>query len=159
MALDDDVPVRARSADQAGTPIDVTELVLTGDCPDVLVHVAGLVRPAPAGQVVIRRELRPHPIRRHRQFVGPERLAKRFQRLCASIFLAYRKGIAPLGRPAAVLRVDRLAAAPLPAALDSPDHCLPYTPSRIGSSAAEVPCCGTGSRLQGSRNACSHSRC
>ena len=116
--LDGDVLVQAFLADQAGALVNVTEPVLTEDCPDVLIHVAGLVQPAPAGQVVMRRKLRPRPRRRHGQFVGPERLAKRFQRLCAGIFFAYREGIAPLCRPAAVLRVDRLPTASLPAALN-----------------------------------------
>ena len=83
-------------ADQAVASIEVTELVLAEDCPDVLIHVAGLVQPAPAGEVVVAYKLRPRPRRRHGQVVGPERFAKRFQRLCASIFLAYRKRIAPL---------------------------------------------------------------
>ena len=158
-ALDGDIPVQTGLADQAVAPIEVTELVLAEDCPDVLIHVAGLVQPAPAGQVIIRRELRMRSRRCHGQLVGPERLAKCFQRLCAGIFLAYRKGITPLGRPAAILGVGRLSAASLPAALDSPDHCLPYTPSRIGRPAAEALCRGAGSRLHGIRNDRSHSRC
>ena len=158
-ALDGDVPVQARSADQAAATGCVTELVITRNCPDVLIHVAGLVQPAPAGEVIVRCEFRPYPRRRHEQLVGPESLAKRFQRLCAGIFLAYRKGIAPLGRPAAVLRVDRLPATSLPAALNSPDHWLPYTPSLSGRPVAEVPFRRAGSRLHGSRNDCSQVWC
>ena len=156
--LDGDVPVQTRSADQAASPVNVTELVHAGDCPDVLIHVAGLVQPAPAGQVIIRRELRPYLSRCHGQFVVPERLAKRFQRLCAGIFLANRKGIAPIGRPAAVPRVGGLPTPSLPAALDSADHRSPHTPSRIGRPAAEALCRGAGSRLCGSRNDSAHLR-
>ena len=157
--LDGDIPVQTGLADQAEAPIEVTELMLAEDCPDVLIHVAGLVQPAPAGQVIIRRKLRPCPRRCHGQLVGPERLVKCFQRLCAGIFLAYRKGITPLGRPPAIPGVGRLSAAPLPATLNSPDHWLPYAPSRIGRPAAEAPCRGEGSKLHGSRNESAHLRC
>ena len=120
--------------------------------PDVLVNVAFLLRPAPAGEIIIRGKLRPDPLRRHGQLAGPERLAKRFQRLCARIFLAYRKGIAPFGWPPAVSRVGRLAAAFCPAALDSLGHCSPHAPL------AEVPLLGAGSRLHGSMKVSAHLR-
>ena len=152
-ALDGDVPVQAFLADQAGAPVNVTETVLAEDCPDVFIHVAGLVQPAPAGEVIIRRKLRPYPRRRHGQLVVPESSAKRFQRLCAGIFFAYRKGIAPLSRAAAVFRVGWLPTASLPTALNPRGQHSPHT---LG---AEVPFRGAGSRLHGSRKDCSQSWC
>ena len=90
--------------------------------PDVFVNVTLLVRPAPAGEVVIRGKFRPDPLRRHGQLAGPERIAKRRKRLRAGISLTYRKGIAPFGWSPAVTRVGRLAAAFCPPALDSLGH-------------------------------------
>ena len=61
-------------------------LALVVNRPDVLVNVTFLFRPAPAGEIVIRGKFRPDSLRRHGQLAGPERLAKRFQRLRAGIF-------------------------------------------------------------------------
>ena len=151
-ALDGDVLVQARPADQAAATVSVAQPVLAGDSPDVLVDVTGLVQTAPAGQVVIRRQFRPCLFRRHGQHVGPEGSAERFKRLRASIFRAYRKWIAPLGGSAAVLRVRRLPAAALPASLYSPGQ---HSPHRL---AAEASRSGEGSRLHGSRDDSAHLR-
>ena len=110
-------------------PKDICTVVLEGagpapvvNRPDVLVNVTFLTRPAPAGEIVIRGKFRPDRIRGHGQLAGPERLAKRRQRLRAGIFFTYRKGIAPSGWPPAVSRVRWLAAAFCPAAPDSLGH-------------------------------------
>ena len=97
-------------------------LALVVNRPDVLVNVTFLVRPAPAGEIVIRGKFRPDPLRSHGQLAGPERITERRKRLRAGIFFTYRKGIAPFGWPPAVSRVRWLAAAFCPAALDSLGH-------------------------------------
>ena len=121
--------------------------------PDVFVNVTLLVRPAPAGEIVIRGKFRPDPLRRHGQLAGPERITERRKRLRAGIFFTYRKGIAPSGWSPAVTRVGRLAAAFCPPALDSLGHRLPHT------LATEVLFRGAGSRLHGSMKVSAHLRC
>ena len=152
--------VVAGSAIQDSAAQDICTVVSDGagpapvvNRPDVLVNVTFLFRPAPAGEIVIRGKFSPDHIRGHGQLAGPERLAKRFQRLRAGIFFTYRKGIAPFGWPPAVSRVGRLAAAFCPAALDSLGHCSPHAPL------AEVPLRGAGSRLHGSMKVSAHLRC
>ena len=121
--------------------------------PDVLVNVTFLIRSAPAGEIIILRKLRTCPLPCHGQLIGPERLAKRFQRLRAGIFFTYRKGIAPFGWPPAVSRVRWLAAAFCPAALDSLGHRSPHT------LATEVLLHEAGSRLHGSMKVSAHKLC
>ena len=95
---------------------------------DVLVNMTFLFGPAPAGEEIILGKFRRDPLRRHGQLAGPERPAKRFQRLRAGILLTYRKGIAPFGWSPAVSRVRRLTAAFCPAPLDSLGHFPPQIP-------------------------------
>ena len=120
--------------------------------PDVLVNVTFLFRPAPAGEIIIRGKFRPDRIRGHGQLAGPERIAKRFQRLRAGISPTYRKGIAPSGWPPAVSRVGWLAVTFCPAALDSLGHRSPHT------LATEVLLRVAGSRLHGSMKVSAHLR-
>ena len=121
--------VVAGSAIQDSAAQDICTVVSDGagptlvvNRPDVLVNVTFLFRPAPAGEIIIHGKFRPNPLRGHGQLAGPERIAKRFQRLRAGILFTYRKGIAPFGWSPAVFRVRRLAAAFGPAAPDSLGH-------------------------------------
>ena len=109
--------------------------------PDVLVDVTFLVRPAPAGEIVIRGKFRPDPLRSHGQLAGPERITERRKRLRAGIFFTYRKGIAPSGWPPAVSRVGWLAAAFCPAALDSSGTSSLTLPLLKFGSAQQAPGC------------------